>query len=176
MLEGKGMSNASFHDADPKVIVTSYIKPPKFNLKLPKVKLPNLKIPNTKSFRIIIFIIIFLAVIGLAIATAFLIKKQTDILTPPKTQRPLTYQEDLEQTMKQTFTNPQDEDILRYIHFASLDRTAESKFVDYSKAYKTIYQRYETSATVPIRKALLKLKAFLRVFPKYKDEDFKLLK
>ncbi|MBI2597112.1 hypothetical protein HYW41_03070 [Candidatus Daviesbacteria bacterium] len=125
--------------------------------------------------KIIIFIISISLLIILAVTGAVLIKKQMikPVSTPLKT---FSTKEDLEQTIKQTFKDPKDQDIVRYVSFASKDRTLETKYIDYSKAYQLIYQRYQNSATIEIKKAVIKLRAYLRPFPQFKEEDFKLPK
>lgn len=132
-----------------------------------KFTLPNKKI----SLIILVIIIIMVAVTG-----AIFLKNYKSQVTTVKPKVQLTAKQDLEQTIKQTFTDAKDQDIIRYISFASNDRTLETKFIDYSKAYQLIYQRYQTSATITIKKALIKLRVFLKAFPQYKEADFKLPK
>lgn len=138
---------------------------------------------KTKSFfkfpdKKFIFIFLIVLLIILAVATTLVLKNLNKItsITALKPKVALTAKEDLEQTIKQTFTDPKDYDIVRYISFASSDRILETKFIDYSKAYQLIYKRYQTSATIPIKKALIKLKVYLKAFPQYKEADFKLPK
>lgn len=125
------------------------------------------------SKKVIFISIIFLLVI-LIITGALVIKNNMDKASVSKPATIATKQ-DLEQTMKQTFTNPKDQDILKYISFASADKTLGTKFTDYSKAYQLIYKRYQNSATTQIKEALVKFRNFLKPFPQYNEADFKLL-
>lgn len=123
-------------------------------------------------------VIVMLVVVAVVVAYVIRNKQNIPISTPadkPKTS--LTAKEDLEQTITQTFTDPKDQDIIKYISFASEDITLDTKYIDYSKAYQLIYQRYATpSATIPVKKALIKLRAYLRAYPQFKEADFKLPK
>lgn len=162
--------NPSLVNPEPNVIVTNVNPKPKQSLKLPNKKF------------IIGFLTVLLIAI-LAVVAVFIWKNRTKIfkggsVTAPqsKPKIPLTAKQDLEQTFKQTFTDPKDQDILKYLSFASKDRILETKFIDYSKAYQLVYKRYANSATIPIKKALIKLRAYLRPFPQFKESDFKLPK
>ena len=149
---------------DPSVVVAAS-EPPK----------PFLKFPNKK----VVFSFLTIFIIILAVGAVFVLKNKsntTNTVTAPKPRARLSAKEDLEQTIKQTFTDPKDKDIVKFVSFASSDRTLKTKFVDYNKAYQLIYQRYQNSATIPIKKALIKLRTYLRPFPQFKEADFKLPK
>ena len=127
---------------------------------------------NRKTILIIsISLLVILAVIGGAV-----LYKMRSEQTGKQTKSQFITKEDLEQAVKQTFKDPKDQDIVKYVSFASKDRTLETKYIDYSKAYQLIYQRYQNSATIEIKKAVIKLRAYLRPFPQFKESDFKLPK
>lgn len=141
---------------------------------------PFLKLPNKKL--IIGFLIILLVIISGVVSYVLInkssIKNEAKNIPTIPTQKPkvLSAKEELEQTIKQTFTKPQDQDIVKYIGFASGDRTLETKFLDYSKAYQLIYERYQNNAPIEVKKALIKLRAYVRPFPQFKEADFKLIR
>ena len=90
---------------------------------------------NRKTILIIsISLLVILAVIGGAV-----LYKMRSEQTGKQTKSQFITKEDLEQAVKQTFKDPKDQDIIRYVSFASKDRTLETKYIDYSKAYQLIY-------------------------------------
>lgn len=151
----------------------------------PFVLISNSQPPKNlpKLFNKIILTTSVIVIILLATLSIFLLFKYSNKLTifnkkvaTPKLTTPLNPKEDLEQTIKLTFKDPKDQDIVKYISFASKDRTLETKFIDYSKAYQLIYQRYSNTQNTQIKIALVKLNTFLKAFPQFKEANFKLIK
>lgn len=140
-----------------------------------RFKLP--KLPKINPWIVSSFLVLALS-LGSAYYLPKLVKKPSPAISKQVTLTPTpNSKEDLEQSIQQTFKDPKDQDIIKYISFASEDITLDTKFVDYSKAYQLIYQRYTTpSATIPVKKALIKLRAYLKAYPQFKETDFKLPK
>lgn len=152
---------------DPQVAVSTPQLPKRFTKPLNK--------------KVVILSTILLIIIGAALGT-LLYKNYAKKITisnktlTPKFKAPLGPKEDLEQTINLTFTQEKDQDIVKFVSFASKDRTLATKYVDYSKAYQLIYQRYGNTQDIRIKKAQVKLRVFLKSFPQFKEADFKLIK